>query len=129
MPAGKPPPASVYSRPDKSMIPLATPHADGIARASALRSLTPQERQRVASIAALSSTRLAAGFGVAPPVANNASASQAVVRVHAPQSGFDWGDAGIGAAGGLALGMLGVGGGLAISRRPQRGRRTTALPS
>lgn len=44
-----------------------------------------------------------------------------VVRVTTPASGFDWGDAGIGAAGGLALAMLGLGGGLVISNhRPQQ---------
>ena len=53
----------------------------------------------------------------APPV---------VARVQAPQSGFDWGDAGIG-AGGLALSMIGIGGAFAVSQR--RSRRTTALPS
>jgi hypothetical protein len=53
----------------------------------------------------------------APPV---------VARVQAPQSGFDWGDAGIGAAG-LALTVIGIGGAFAVSQR--RSRRTTALPS
>jgi hypothetical protein len=129
VPAEKQEPAMVYSRPDKSMIPVTTPSGDAIGRASALRSLTPQERHRVAAISALSDKQIAGGFGVAPPVANNASASHVVVRVHAPQRGFDWGDASIGAAGGLALAMLGVGGGLAIYHRPQRGRRTTAQPS
>jgi hypothetical protein len=37
------------------------------------------------------------------------SAPQAVVRVEVPRSGFDWGDAGIGAAGGVALCMVGLG--------------------
>jgi hypothetical protein len=74
-------PASVYSRPDKSMIPVATP----------------------------------------------GSAPQAVVRIQTPPSGFDWGDAGIGAAGGLALAMIGVGGALAVSQRGRR--RGTTLPS
>jgi hypothetical protein len=59
-----------------------------------------------------------------------ASVPQAVVRIQSPPSGFDWGDAGIGAVGGLALAMLGVGGGLVISHhRPRRTRHTTALPS
>jgi hypothetical protein len=53
----------------------------------------------------------------APPV---------VARVQAPQSGFDWGDAGIGAAG-LALSAVGIGGAFAVSQR--RSRRRTALPS
>ena len=35
-------------------------------------------------------------------------------------NGFDWGDAGIGAAGGLALAMLGVGAGLAMSQHRTR---------
>jgi hypothetical protein len=43
-----------------------------------------------------------------------------VVRITTPATGFDWADAGIGAAGGLALAMLGVGGALAVS-----GRRTS----
>ena len=46
-----------------------------------------------------------------------------VVRVIAANGGFDWGDAGIGAAGGFALSMLGLGGALAVSQR--RGPRPT----
>ena len=53
-----------------------------------------------------------------------------VVRVVAPNGGFDWGDAGIGAAGGFALSMLGVGGAIVVTqRRDRRPRRTSALPS
>lgn len=91
-PDSKPAPTTVYSRPDKSMVPVTAPSPTG-------------------------------GTVV------KQSASPPIVRAQPPVSGFDWGDAGIGAAGGLALAMLGVGGGLALSRRPQRGRRTTALPS
>ena len=75
------PPSSVYSRPDKEMIPVATP----------------------------------------------GSATQAVVRIQTPPNGFDWGDAGIGAAGGVALAMIGVGGALAVSQRARR--RGTTLPA
>jgi hypothetical protein len=50
-----------------------------------------------------------------------------VVRVIAPAGGFDWGDAGIGAAGGFALSMLGVGGAIAISRRDRSPRGTSAI--
>jgi hypothetical protein len=47
-----------------------------------------------------------------------------------PQTGFDWGAAGIGAAAGFALAMLAVGGALVVlQRRPRRGRPTTALSS
>jgi hypothetical protein len=42
-----------------------------------------------------------------------------IVRVSAP-GGFEWGDAGIGAAGALGLSMLAVGGGLVIAGRRRR---------
>jgi hypothetical protein len=74
-------PATVYSRPDKSMIRVTTPE----------------------------------------------SAREAVVVIQTPPSGFDWADAGIGAAGGLALAMIGLGGALAVSQR--RSRRGTTVPS
>ena len=80
-------PASVYSRPDKTVIPVTAPYVGAVA---------------------------------------NTTAPPAVARVQAPQSGFDWGDAGIGAAG-LALSVIGLGGAFAVSQR--RSRRTTALPS
>ena len=54
------------------------------------------------------------------------SSTQPVVRVLTPSNGFDWGDAGIGAAGGLALSIIGLGGALAVSqRRTRRARHTT----
>jgi hypothetical protein len=91
-PAAKQAPTTVYSRADKSLIPVTLPYAGR--------------------------------------VATEVGAQQAVVRVQAPHSGFDWGDAGIGAAGGAALAMLGLGGALVIARqRPRRTRHTTALPS
>lgn len=90
-----PAPASVYGRPDKSVIPV------------------------TASPGQSTSTE--------------ASVQQAVVRIQMPPSGFDWGDAGTGAAGGVALSMPGLGGALAVTqnraRRTRRSRRTAALPS
>jgi hypothetical protein len=60
--------------------------------------------------------------------ARSASSSQPIVRIETPKSGFNWGDAGIGAAGGAALAMLGLGGALAVSqRRPRRSHQTTSL--
>jgi hypothetical protein len=50
-----------------------------------------------------------------------------IVRVINPSTGFDWGDAGIGAAGALGLMALAVSGGLAITER--RARATTRTPS
>ena len=90
VPAGHQSSASVYSRPDKALVPVTTPD----------------------------------GGRVPEP-----SAQQAVVRIQTPRSGFDWGDAGIGAAAGVALAMLGLGGALLITRRPKPTRNTTALPS
>jgi hypothetical protein len=64
-----------------------------------------------------------------PPKSSSSQATP-IVRVIAPQTGFDWGDAGIGAAGGFALSMLGLGGALTVSqRRSHRSGRSTALTS
>jgi hypothetical protein len=53
----------------------------------------------------------------------SATAPPTIVRLTAPSSGFDWGDAGIGAAGGFALSMIGLGGALVVSgQRPRRAR-------
>jgi hypothetical protein len=49
---------------------------------------------------------------------------QRIVTVSAPR-GFDWGDAGIGAAGGLAIGMIALGGGLVITGSRRHGRYAT----
>jgi hypothetical protein len=48
-----------------------------------------------------------------------------IVRVSAA-GGFDWGDAGIGAAGALGLSMLGVGGGIVVTTRRRRTPRTSS---
>jgi hypothetical protein len=56
----------------------------------------------------------------AAPVAT----SHAVTRtIEAPSSGFDWADAGLGAAGTLSLLALGAGG-VAVTRRGRRGHPT-----
>ena len=48
----------------------------------------------------------------------------------AGSSGFDWGDAAIGAAGGIVISMVVLGGTLAVSqRRTHRTRHATALTS
>lgn len=49
------------------------------------------------------------------------SAGQAAVRIETPASGFDWGDAAVGAAGGFALSMIAVGGALVVSQRHRHG--------
>ena len=98
---GRQAPTSVYDRPDKSMIPVSPPAAESAGN------------DRVAALSALNDPQLRAAFDVAVPAANKASAS---ARVHAAPSGFDWGDAGIGAAGGIGILMLATGGGLVAVR-------------
>jgi hypothetical protein len=72
------------------------------------------------------SARLAHGYGEhLSPVTSTASygftTHPRIVTSGAPSdSGFNWGDAGIGAAGGLALSLLGLGGAVAVTRRRPR---------
>jgi hypothetical protein len=44
-------------------------------------------------------------------------------------NGFDWSDAGIGAAGGLGLSMVALGGGLVLTQRRGRSHRNVARPA
>ena len=55
------------------------------------------------------------------------SAPATIVRISSPAGGFDWGDAGIGAAGGFALSMIGIGGALVVTQR--RTGRTETSPT
>jgi hypothetical protein len=56
--------------------------------------------------------------------------SSTIVRATTPNSGFDWADAGIGAAGGVALSLIGLGGVRSASRhRTRRVGRSTPLIS
>jgi hypothetical protein len=60
-----------------------------------------------------------------PRQSTAASAPERVRIVEVPSNGFEWGDAGIGAAGMLALVLVGVGLGMAATSR-RRGRRFPA---
>lgn len=65
-----------------------------------------------------------------PATAASVSTPPTIVHVTAANSGFDWGDAAIGAAGGIVLSMCALGGALAISqRRARRTGHTTAVTS
>ena len=67
--------------------------------------------------------------GTQPPgqAINYSTPPATVVRVSPGSGGFDWGDAGIGAAGGFALSMVGLGSALAVSqRRTRHGESATA---
>jgi hypothetical protein len=85
----------------------------------------------VAPAAARPIDQRAAGSNVAASVDHtpfgdgSASAPPAIVRISAHDGGFDWGDAGIGAASGFALSMIGLGGALAVSQRRISSRRGT----
>lgn len=98
--------------------------------------MLPNHRLKKATALALALGAIVPATATAKPVGPDPSGASfaipqtPVVRITTPASGFDWGDAGIGAAGGLGLAMLGLGGGLVISqRRPRRTRGTTGLPS
>ncbi len=67
-----------------------------------------------------------ARFDLNPPPVHAAAPPVQVVH-SAAGDGFDWGDAGIGAAGALGLSML-VGGGGALVAGKRRGHRATATP-
>jgi hypothetical protein len=54
------------------------------------------------------------------------SVAPVVVQVTTPKAGFDWGDAGIGAAAALGLSMIALAAALTISQR--RARRTSQTP-
>jgi hypothetical protein len=69
------------------------------------------------ALGAIAPAAASARFDLNPPAASTTPSPQPavqIVRVSAP-GGFDWGDAGIGAAGALGLSMLAMGGGLVIA--------------
>lgn len=73
---------------------------------------SPQDKSLLPPPAASASSLATAAKASTPP---------RIVHVTAASGGFDWGDAGIGAAGGFALSMIGLGGVLVVSgRRPRR---------
>src|ERR1700750_186837 len=98
--------------------------------------MLPNHYLKKATALALALGAIAPATATAKPVGPDPSGASymipqtPVVRITTPAGGLDWGDAGIGAAGGLAIAMLGVGGGLVIShQRPRRTRTTTSLPN
>lgn len=79
--------------------------------------------------------RAAQGFAQTVPISARYSSAEtnaypsrsAVVQVTASDGGFDWADAGIGAAGGLVLSIVAIGGGLVLVERRPRRTKTTAV--
>ena len=94
-----------YSRQDKQFV-------------SSRPSPPPANPGMVAPSTGMGQTGAAAGYLAAYRLHTPGQTSAAATS---PGGSFSWGDAGIGAAGGLALALLGVGGGLALTqRRPGR---------
>ena len=93
--------------------------------------MLPNPQIKTAAAVALALSAITPAAATARPIdSGGATTTQAtpIVRVIAPQTGFDWADAGIGAAGGLALSMLGIGGALVISSQ-RRTHRPTSPPA
>jgi hypothetical protein len=64
-----------------------------------------------------------------PSASFAATHTPAVVHVTAPSGGFDWGDAGVGAGGMLALILIAAGGVLTVARRRSHSVAPTTRPS
>lgn len=130
--------AAIYSRQDKSTIPAGEPTqltreptqltgeppilpAPKPSQTAALRQAQHQARPAYLADHQPSSAR----YSSAEMNAYASGLPTAVVHVASPDGRFDWGDAGIGAAGGIVLLMLGVGGMRGASR--YRTRHSAAL--
>ena len=82
--------------------------------------MTPSSRRAKATVAAglaLCATAPAAASAKLPLPDPPPSNDPVVFVQTSPRSGFDWGDAGIGAAGGVGLAMLATGGIVVVRRR------------
>jgi hypothetical protein len=99
---------SVRPNPDQQI--LATPAKPTLARQPATQAAQPNPDEQT-----LIATHTRQG-----PIASRPAV---IVRVSSGKNGFDWGDAGIGAAGALGLSLMALAGGLVISQH--RARRTT----
>lgn len=129
---------TVYSRPDKALIPLASPAQSSrtsvppilpAIKASQL-ARTEQAARQAAAYAPPKRSQYSNAETNTYRVVPSRHTTPGVAAVAAPQTGFDWGDAGIGAAAGFTLAILGLGAALVISRRrPPRTSHTTALTS
>jgi hypothetical protein len=91
--------------------------------------MRPNQRLKTTAAIALALSATAAPAASAHPLQPDPippKPSHMIVRVNA---GFDWADAGIGAAGGVALSIAALGGALAILPRRTRANRPTTLTS
>jgi hypothetical protein len=89
----------------------------------------PNPDQQTAQLAPAAAARPAQTTTVVRPNPDHqtpGSAPATIVRVSTPTSGFDWGDAAIGAAAGFALSMLALGLVLVVSQHRARSRGPAA---
>jgi hypothetical protein len=105
--------------------PLAKAEAAIAANSHAHPAVTPNPDQQ-APTAHPAHLALTAAVQPNPDQQTPPSAPATIVHVTNPSNGFNWGDAGIGAAGALGLAMLTAAGALAITQR--RTHRTTRSP-
>jgi hypothetical protein len=136
-PAGtaKPASAAIYSRQDKSAISASEPTqptrvppilaAPKPSQTAALQQAQHQERLAYLADHQPNSARYSSAEMNAYASAIPTGVPTTVVHVASPDGPFDWGDAGIGAAGGIVLLMLGLGGMRGASR--YRTRHSAAL--
>ncbi len=102
--------------PRQSVAAISVSQQRQLSTASAASSAAPLKYARQDKQLAPSSSPQTA-VNTAPPSPPTATAS----------NGFDWGDAGIGAAGGLAISIVGIGGALTLSQRRTRRARPPAV--
>jgi hypothetical protein len=103
---------------------------------STIQTLSVSVRQRLRNAlgalalatALLALTAITAAARPAPvgPPPGDPSVTQTTVRVIAPANPFDWADAAIGAAGGVAISLVVVGAALAMTRRHRQYVRAPA---
>ena len=95
--------------------------------------MLPTQHVKKATVLALALGAIAPAAASAKPVGPDPAPFTAqttpIVQITTPSSGFDWADAGIGAAGGLAITMLGVGGALVVAQRRGRHPHRPAAPT
>ena len=108
---------------------LADPIAQGDRQHEEAAAMLPNQRLKTSAAIAIALSAIAAPAASAVIPAPDPIPPKPGPKIVYVNSGFDWGDAGIGAAGGLALAMLGVGGGLAISQRRERRPGASAGPA
>jgi hypothetical protein len=84
---------------------------------------------RPSYLGASQSASVRAGTQPSGPASNHSTPPATVVRITPASGGFDWADAGIGAAGGLALSILGIGTALVLTDRHARHPHRPAAPT